>query len=60
VDTIISHVPTALAVLGAVIALLAVISPLTKSDIDNRALDQLRKVADFLGRLIGSAGPKVK
>lgn len=53
-DKLVEFAPTALAILGAVIGLLAVIAPLTKSDLDNKALDALRKVADFVGRLVGA------
>lgn len=60
ISLLMSYAPTALAVLGAVIGVLVVVSPLTKSDVDNRMLDALRKLADMLGRLIGAAGPKAK
>jgi hypothetical protein len=59
-DTIVDLLPVVLVVLGSLIAALAAISPLTKSDVDNRLLDVLRSVADFIGRLIGAAGPKAK
>lgn len=59
-EYLVQYAPVALVVLGALITVLAVVSPLTKSDIDNRMLDVLRKVADFVGRLIGSAGPAPK
>jgi hypothetical protein len=53
-EKLIEYAPHALAVLGALITALAVIAPLTKSDLDNRALAALRKVADLLGRLLGA------
>ncbi len=59
-NTAVTLAPVALAILGAVIGVLAVVAPLTKSDIDNKALTALRAVADFVGRLIGAAGPKAK
>lgn len=59
-DYIVEYAPVALVVLGALIAVLTVVSPLTKSDVDNRLLDVLRKVADFVGRMIGAASPAAK
>lgn len=56
-DTVISYAPTALALLGAVIGVLAVVAPLTRSDIDNRALDALRKLADMVGKVVGAKAP---
>jgi hypothetical protein len=53
-NTVIDYAPAALAILGGLITILAVIAPLTKSDLDNRALAGLRKIADMLGRLLGA------
>lgn len=47
------YVPTVLTGIGGVIAALAVISPLTRSDLDNKALKILRKVVSFGGLLVG-------
>ena len=43
----------ALAILGAIITILAAVSPLTKSDVDNKALNFLRKLQDLVIRMIG-------
>lgn len=43
----------AMAVLSGLITILVAVSPLTKSDLDNRALDVLRKVRDAVAKLIG-------
>jgi hypothetical protein len=56
-DKLVEYAPTALALLGALIGLLAVVAPLTKSSLDNRALEALRKVADFVGKLVGARAP---
>ncbi len=53
-DFILQYLPVTLQVLGAVIALLVVVSPLTRSNLDNRLLDVLRKLANVLSRLVGS------
>lgn len=47
------HAPNVLMYLGAVIAGLAVVSPLTKSNLDNKALDILRWVVMFGGKVVG-------
>jgi hypothetical protein len=39
--------------LGAAIAGLAVVSPLTKSNLDNKVLDVLRWVVMFGGKVVG-------
>lgn len=60
-DKILEMLPVALTILGALVTVLAVIAPLTKSDLDNRALDVLRKLVDALARLMGaSVAPKAK
>ncbi len=61
-DKLVEFAPTALAVLGALVGLLTVVAPLTKSDLDNKALDFLRKLAAFVGRMIGAGtvSPKTK
>lgn len=59
-DKIVEYAPTALALLGALIGLLAVVAPLTKSNVDNRALELLRKLADLVGKLVGARAPAPK
>ncbi len=53
-DTIVSYAPTALALLGALIGLLAVVAPLTKSQRDDDALVLLQKLMNAVGKLIGA------
>jgi len=48
--------PVALEVIGGLIVILAVISPLTRSDIDNKILAALRKVVALGGKLMGHKG----
>ena len=43
-------VPVALVVLGAVIAVLKIVSPKTKTDKDDKALDILEKVEDIVSK----------
>jgi hypothetical protein len=57
-DKILELVPTALALLGGVVSLLAVIAPLTKTLRDDQALGLLQRLMDLVGKLVG-AGPKV-
>lgn len=45
--------PDVLKYTGALIAALAVLSPLTKSNLDNKALDILRWVVMFGGKVVG-------
>lgn len=45
--------PDVLMYLGAAIAGLAVVSPLTKSNLDNKALDILRWIVAFGGKVVG-------
>jgi hypothetical protein len=52
-DQVVEYGQYALTALGGVIVILAVVAPLTKSDIDNRALDFLRKVVELGGKLVG-------
>lgn len=52
-EPFLSHGPAALQVLGGIIAVLVVISPLTKSDVDNKILDALRWVVAFGGKAVG-------
>jgi hypothetical protein len=47
------HGPNVLMYLGAAIAGLAVVSPLTKSNVDNKVLDVLRWVVAFGGKVVG-------
>lgn len=56
-DKLLEVLPVALAVLGAIVTALAAVAPLTKSDLDNRALDVLRKLVDLLARLMGARVP---
>ena len=53
-DKIIQFAPTALALLGAVIGVFAVIAPLTKTKRDDEALAFLQKAMDFVGKLVGA------
>jgi len=43
-------VPVALVVLGAVIAVLKLVAPKTKTDKDDKALEVLEKVEDIVGK----------
>lgn len=52
-DAVVEYGQYALTALGGVIVILAVVAPLTKSDVDNRALEFLRKVAAVGAKLIG-------
>lgn len=47
----------ALDVVGGLITILVVISPLTRSDLDNKALKVLRKVVELGGKLVGHKTP---
>ena len=53
-DKVVVYGQVALLVLGGVTAGLAVLAPLTKSDVDNKLLDVFRKLATVLGSLIGA------
>ena len=47
------HVADIMTGLGLLISALTVVSPLTKSNIDNKALDILRWVVMFGGKVVG-------
>ena len=49
-DIVVIAVPVALIVLGAVIAILRVVAPKTKTDKDDKALDILEKVEAIVER----------
>ena len=49
-DILVIAVPVALVVLGAVIAVLRLVAPKTKTDKDDKALDILEKVEDIVKR----------
>lgn len=51
-DTLLKYLGYAPAVLTAVIGLLAVIAPITKSDYDNKAMDALKWLEDKLVTLV--------
>jgi hypothetical protein len=53
-DNLVTYVPTALALLGAVIGVFAVVAPLTKTKRDDEALAFLQSCMNFLGRLVGA------
>lgn len=53
-DKIVELAPVVLVVLGAVIAALAAVAPLTKTKRDDDALVLLQRVMDFVGRLVGA------
>lgn len=49
-DILVIAVPVALVVLGAAIAILRVVSPKTKTEKDDKALEVLEKVEDIVSR----------
>lgn len=53
-ETILAALPTALALLGALIVALGVVAPLTKTKRDDGALEFLQKLQNTLGRLLGA------
>jgi hypothetical protein len=54
VDYVTNLLPVVLVVLGALIASLAAIAPLTASKRDDDALVFLQKIMDVVGRLVGA------
>lgn len=53
-DNLVAYAPTALALLGALVGVLAVVAPLTKSHRDDDALAFLQKVMNAVGKLVGA------
>ncbi len=51
-DQLLSYLPAVMQVLGALMAILIVIAPLTKSNWDNIALEWVRKLALLVAKLI--------
>jgi hypothetical protein len=49
----IPHATTVMTGIGLLISVLAFVSPLTRSDIDNKVLDFLRKVVALGGSVVG-------
>lgn len=57
-DKVVELAPVALMVLGGLVAALAAVAPLTKTDVDNKVLDALRKAQELVARLIGVKAAK--
>ena len=56
-DFVMQWSPVALVALGAMISVLAVLAPLTRSDVDNRLLDKLRTLAALVAKFVGHKAP---
>lgn len=57
-DKFVAMLPTVMIVLGSLVTALAAISPLTKTDIDNKILDFFRKLQAIVAGLIGVKASK--
>ncbi len=56
-DTVLTIAQVALTVLGAVVAVLVVVAPLTKTKMDDSLLGYLQKAIAYLGDLLGKFLP---
>lgn len=57
-DTLITAAQIGLVIIGALIAVLAVIAPMTKTESDNWVLAKLQALKDAIGKLIGAKPTK--
>lgn len=57
-STVLSYVPLALTILGALVAFVAVLAPLTKTEKDDAFLKALVWLHDLLVRLVPNAASK--